>query len=237
MTSDRSRADRKPAGAADSDAPARTAAEAVPASETSRSKASRRRRVLAAVCVVLAASSVAGFSFLVGTQGPSYFSRLVWAASLDLSAPTPPDFVPQRGDSDCGPASLKMVLGHYGLNGLTLEEIESAAAIGPEGTSLLALKKIAEDQGLRSHGIRLSIANLIDVPMPAIAHVHGDHFVVLRSVDALGVVVDDPSVGRLRMSTASFGRAWGGLVLVFGPDARALVEPVRPSDKPTRVAA
>ena len=71
--------------------------------EIGRSNASKRRRVLAAVCLVLAASAVAGFFFFVEIQGPSYFDRLVWAASLDDVAPIPADFVPQRGDSDCGP--------------------------------------------------------------------------------------------------------------------------------------
>ena len=118
-------------------------------------------------------------------------------------------------------ASLKMVLGHHGLNGLSLEEIESAAALGPRGTSLLALKKIAEDQGLRTHGLRLSTEDLADLPMPAIAHVHGDHFVVLRSVDAVGVVVDDPSIGRLKMTADAFDRAWSGAVLSFALPAIA----------------
>lgn len=202
-----------------------------------RSNARKRRRVLAAICLALAASSVAGFSFFVGIKGPSHFDRLVWAAALDIAAPMPADFVPQRGDSDCGPASLKMVLGHHGLNRLTLEEIESSAVLGPRGTSLLALKQIAEDQGLQPHGLRLSIESLTDLPMPAIAHVHGDHFVVLRSVDGTGVVVDDPSIGRLRMSTAKFGRAWDGVVLVFKRDSSSFVEPVQPSDKPSHVAA
>lgn len=203
---------------------------------TGRSNVSKRRRVLAVACLALAASSVAGLSFFAGTRSPSYFDRLVWAASLDRAAPVPADFVSQRGDSDCGPASLKMVLDHHGFHAVTLEEIESAAAIGARGTSLLALKKISENQGLRSRGLKLPIGKLADLPTPAIAHVHDDHFVVLRSVDASGVVVDDPSIGRLRMSIASFGRAWDGVVLVFDPDSSAPPESVQPSNAPSRVA-
>ena len=198
---------------------------------------SRRRRVLAALCLVFAACSVAGILFVVGSRGPTYLDRLAWAASLDRSAPLPADFVSQRGDSDCGAAALKMVLAHHGFREVTLDEIEAAADVGPRGTSLLALKKIAEDQGLKSQGLRLAIEHLGDLPMPAIAHVHGDHFVVLRSVDAVRVVVDDPSLGRLRMSTAAFDRAWGGVVLAFDSDARGPVEPNQPSDDSTRVAA
>ena len=237
MTSDRLLVGRKSSGTTGFATRWRSVSTIVPVPGAGRSDAKKRRRVIAAICLALAGSSVAGLSFFVGFQGPSHFDRLVWATSLDPAAPRPADFVPQRGDSDCGPASLKMVLGHHGLNRLTLEEIESAAVVGLRGTSLLTLKQIAEDQGLQPHGLRLSIESLTDVPMPAIAHVHGDHFVVLRRVDGSGVVVDDPSIGRLRMSTAKFGRAWDGVVLVFKPASSSFVEPIQPSDKPTRVAA
>lgn len=237
MTSNRHPVDRLRAGVTGVVTPSRRTKKPVLHGETGRSSVSTRRRVLAVACLALAASSVAGLSFFVGTRGPSYFDRLVWAASLDHAAPVPADFVSQRGDSDCGPASLKMVLDHHGFHAVTLEEIESAAAIGPRGTSLLALKKISEDQGLRSRGLQLSIEKLADLPMPAIAHVHGDHFVVLRSIDASGVVVDDPSIGRLRMSSTSFGRAWGGIVLVFDPDSSGPAESAQPSARPSGAAA
>lgn len=237
MTSDRPPVDRRPAGLTGVVTRSRRSKKPVLRGGTDRSNVRKRRRVLAVACLALAASSVAGLSFFVGNRGPSYFDRLVWAASLDHAAPLPTGFVPQRGASDCGPASLKMVLDHHGFHAVTLEEIESAAAIGPRGTSLLALKNISENQGLRSRGIQLSIEKLADLPMPAIAHVHGDHFVVLRSIDSSGVVVDDPSIGRLRMSSARFSRAWDGIILVFDPDSSGPAESVQPSARPSGAAA
>lgn len=237
MTLDRPSVDRRPAGATAVANRSRTTKKPALRGESSRANVTKRRRVLTVACLVLAASSVTGFSFFVGARGPSYLDRLVWVSSLDSATPAPADFVAQQGDSDCGPASLKMILDHHGFHTVTLEEIESATAIGPQGTSLLALKKISENQGLRSRGLQLSVEKLADLPMPAIAHVHGDHFVVLRSIDASGVVVDDPSIGRLRMSSATFGRAWDGVVLVFDPDTSGPAESVQPSDKPNRVAA
>jgi ABC-type bacteriocin/lantibiotic exporter with double-glycine peptidase domain len=56
------------------------------------------------------------------------------------------------------------------------------------------------------------------MPLPAIASVNGDHFVVVRRVAADGVLeVDDPAIGRLHWPLAAFRRAWAGLVLVFDP--------------------
>lgn len=145
-------------------------------------------------------------------------NRLSWAASRDSTAPTDGVVVRQRGQSDCGAAALKMVLDHYRIGGASLEELEVATRTGPDGTSLLALKNVAEQRGLLGRGLQVDVDRLEDVSMPAIAHVHGNHFVVVRSA-AGDVIVDDPSIGRLRMSAAAFDRAWDGVVLTFfAPD-------------------
>ena len=145
--------------------------------------------------------------------GPT-MDRLAWAATLDPSAPAPGEVVRQQRRSDCGPAALKMVLDHWGIEGATLAELEIATGTGPDGTSLLALKRAAEERGVTSQGLRLPVQRLREIPLPAIAHVHGDHFVVIRSIgDEL--VIDDPSLGRLRMSSRVFARSWDGVVLSF----------------------
>ncbi len=145
--------------------------------------------------------------------GPT-MDRLAWAAALDPSAPTPDEFVRQQTRSDCGPAALKMILDHWNVEGTTLAELEVATGAGPDGTSLLALKKAAEERGVTSQGLRLPVERLPDIPLPAIAHVHGDHFVVIRSAGP-EIVIDDPSLGRLRMTSRTFERSWDGVVLAF----------------------
>ena len=145
--------------------------------------------------------------------GPA-MDRLAWAAALDPSASAPGEVVRQQRRSDCGPAALKMVLDHWGIQDVTLAELEIATGTGPDGTSLLALKRAAEERGVTSQGLRLPVHRLREIPLPAIAHVHGDHFVVIRSTgDEL--VIDDPSLGRLRMSSRIFARSWDGVVLSF----------------------
>ncbi len=182
----------------------------------SRRRGARRGPLvrLAIACSLLAAGLVA---VAVVTAAP-VLNRLSWAASLDSTAPSDGVIVRQRGESDCGAAALKMVLEHHGLGDASLEDLEAATRTGPDGASLLALKHVAEQRGLTGQGLQLDVGRLKDVPMPAIAHVHGDHFVVVRSA-AGDVIVDDPSIGRLRMSAAAFDRAWDGIVLTFAtPD-------------------
>lgn len=166
--------------------------------------------------------------------GPT-MDRLAWAAALDPSAPAPGEVVRQQRRSDCGPAALKMVLDHWGIQDATLAELEIATGTGPDGTSLLALKRAAEERGVTSQGLRLPVQRLSEIPLPAIAHVHGDHFVVIRSIgDEL--VIDDPSLGRLRMSPRVFARSWDGVVLSFtgGPHRfRGRYETRPPHQQPT----
>lgn len=169
-----------------------------------------RRRRLAAAGLLLATGLVA---VAVRAVGPT-LDRIAWAASLDPTAPGLGQVVRQQKRSDCGPAALKMVFDHHGITGTTLAELEVDTGTGPDGTSMLALKKAAEARGLAGHGLRLPVERLDDIPMPVIAHVHGDHFVVIRSAGE-ELVIDDPSLGRLRMSSRTFERSWDGVVLAF----------------------
>ena len=187
-----------------------------PAATASRKPrmATTRRQQLAAGGLLLAAGLVA---VAVRAVGPT-LDRLAWAASIDLAAQGSAEVVKQQGRSDCGPAALKMILNHHGIRGTSLPELEAATGMGPDGTSLLALKRTAAQHGLDGQGLRLPVTRLRDIPMPAIAHVHGDHFVVIRSADH-ELVIDDPSLGRLRMTSNVFERSWDGVVLAFTPSA------------------
>lgn len=144
---------------------------------------------------------------------------MAWIASLDPTIPEPADLVRQSGDTDCGPAVLMMVLDHYGLGQLTPENFETTMPVGPAGTNMLKIKQIAETYGLRGQGLRLSVERLPELRMPVVAHVFDNHFVLLRSASD-DFVVDDPSVGRLRMSPETFDRAWDGIVLTLDPIVR-----------------
>ena len=181
-----------------------------------------RRRWLAVACLLFA---IALLAVAVRAAGPA-LNRLAWAASIDPTAPAVGQIVRQQKNSDCGPAALKMVLDHHGITGATLAELELATGTGPDGTSMLALKRAAEARGLDGQGLRLPVERLDDIPLPAIAHVHGDHFVVIRSAGE-ELVVDDPSLGRLRMNARTFDRSWNGVVLTFTNSRRTISRAVR----------
>ena len=163
----------------------------------------------------------------------SVLSVVVWLVAVEVSArwsAAPParlvaaitgvealgfdGVVRQRGRSDCGAAALAMVLASFDRP-VPVELLEDELPIGPRGTSMLALRDSAARHGLEATGWRVSWAHLASVPLPAIAFVDGDHFVVVLRADASMVELADPSRGRLRLSRRAFARRWRGEILTF----------------------
>ena len=121
----------------------------------------------------------------------------------------------QTKPNACGPASLKMVLDHFGLL-VALGELEKQVVLTRRGTSMLALKEAAERRGLCAEGWRLNRQDLFRIPFPAIILIRADHFVVVDSISPQGsVYVRDPAIGRLRIPLDRVDAMWHGETLVF----------------------
>lgn len=136
----------------------------------------------------------------------------------------------QKRSNDCGPAALAMILDHFGIGG-SIDELGRLAGLGPGGTSMLGLKRAAERKGLRAEGWRLSFRDLRKAPLPAIALVRGNHFVVVTAVDSDGrVYVSDPSLGRLRFGRTRFLTRWRGETLLFRRESKDPIGKDTPPD-------
>jgi len=121
----------------------------------------------------------------------------------------------QARPNGCGPASLKMVLDHFGLS-IPLGELEEQVVPTRRGTSMLALKEAAERRGLCSGGWRLDRQDLFRIPLPAIILIRTDHFVVVDSISPLHhVYMRDPAIGRVRIRLHQLAGMWRGETLVF----------------------
>jgi ABC-type bacteriocin/lantibiotic exporter with double-glycine peptidase domain len=122
----------------------------------------------------------------------------------------------QDKQNDCGPAALKMVFDHYDIPS-TLAEIEQSVGLTAKGSSMLALKEMAELKGLRAEGWRYTLEDFLKAPKPVILFVDGDHFAVVDSVTANNdVVMRDPAIGKLKLPLKKLSRIWKGETLVFG---------------------
>lgn len=123
----------------------------------------------------------------------------------------------QSGSNDCGPASLKMILAAHGIE-CSISDLSSHLRLTREGTSMLDLRSVSVKMGLRARSWSVQPGDLNRIPLPAIAFVNRNHFVVLRRFVAPGVLeVDDPALGRIRWPAREFNRVWSGEMLIFDP--------------------
>ena len=120
---------------------------------------------------------------------------------------------------ECGVACLSMVLQAHGIPA-RLADCREQLVPGEAGVNALSLAAAARAFGL---GVKAysaqSRAAVEQVPLPAIAHWGGAHFVVLErwSRRRDSVVVVDPARGRRRVSWAAFMERFSGTVLTFAP--------------------
>ena len=120
----------------------------------------------------------------------------------------------QVDEMDCGAASLAMVCRYYG-RAVSLARIRQLVHTGLDGTSLRAICQGADELGLAARGVKASAANLEQMPLPAIVHYQGNHWVVLYDVTSQHVRISDPGVGRRRLTREAFEERWSGYAALF----------------------
>ncbi|MCM8812851.1 MAG: cysteine peptidase family C39 domain-containing protein [Candidatus Omnitrophica bacterium] len=80
-------------------------------------------------------------------------------------------------------------------------------------SSMLAIKSVAGEHGIKLEGSQMSMAQLSGQAMPAIVHLDGNHWAVVESVQGDMVSVVDNG-NAVQMSVAAFQARWDGNALV-----------------------
>jgi HlyB family type I secretion system ABC transporter len=124
----------------------------------------------------------------------------------------------QVDELDCGAACLAMVVRHFGRP-VSLAHIRRLVHTSIDGTSLAGIARGAEQMGLRVRSVKASKTRLAELPLPAICHFEGNHWVVLYRVEDRHVRLADPARGLVRMDRAEFEEKWSGYaaLLAYGP--------------------
>ena len=93
---------------------------------------------------------------------------------------------------------------------------------GVDGTSLTGIAAGAETVGLRVRSVKASKTRLDELPLPAVCHYEGNHWVVVFDTDGRRVRLADPAVGVIRMKRAEFEKKWSGYaaLLARGPASK-----------------
>ena len=141
----------------------------------------------------------------------------------------------QIDEMDCGPAALGMICRHYGRN-VSLSRIRRLCFTSTDGTSLKAICSAATELGLAARALKITTRNLPDMPLPAIVHWEGNHWLVVFDVGPKYVRVADPASGIRRIPRHEFEQKWSGYAALFdytdafaeAPESRTGVGWLRP---------
>ena len=123
-------------------------------------------------------------------------------------------FVSQIDEMDCGAASLGMICRHFGRK-VSLARIRKLCFTSTDGTSLKALCSAATELGLAARALKVTPRNLPLMPMPAIVHWEGNHWLVVYDVGPKWVRVADPAAGLRKISRDEFQKRWSGYAALF----------------------
>jgi len=124
------------------------------------------------------------------------------------------EHIQQIDEMDCGAASLGMICRHFGRK-VSLARIRQLCHTATDGTSLKALVRAATELGLAARALKVSLRNLPMMPLPAIVHWEGDHWIVLYDVDPEFVRVADPALGLRKVPRREFEAKWTGYAALF----------------------
>jgi ABC-type bacteriocin/lantibiotic exporter with double-glycine peptidase domain len=140
----------------------------------------------------------------------------------------------QHSEEDCGAACIATIAKFYGRT-LGIGRIRSAVGTGMRGTTLLGLRRGSEALGFNARPVKATeelIDNIDMVPLPAIVHWSGNHWVVLYGRKRRKFIIGDPAVGIRRVSRQELMDNWpDGVLLLLQPDELRFYE--QPEDKTT----
>ncbi|MEA9414323.1 peptidase domain-containing ABC transporter [Flavobacterium sp. PL02] len=126
-------------------------------------------------------------------------------------------FYKQLDKMDCGATCLRMVAKQYGKE-YSINKLRRICETGKQGVNMYYISNAAEQIGFNTLGVKVSIEDLKDIPLPSILHWKSSHFVVLHKITNTksspknwNFLVADPATdGLLTIEGDTFKQMWLG---------------------------
>ncbi|MDJ0897262.1 MAG: peptidase domain-containing ABC transporter [Xenococcus sp. MO_188.B8] len=127
----------------------------------------------------------------------------------------------QHSQEDCGAVCLATIAKHYGRT-FAINRIREIVGTGQRGTTLLGLRRGAETLGFNARQVKVNsqlLHKLNKVPLPAIIHWKGYHWVVLYGKKGKKYVIADPAAGIRYLTHRELTTGWNnGIMLLLMPE-------------------
>ena len=122
----------------------------------------------------------------------------------------------QMENTECGAASLSIVLQHYGRY-VPLTQLRELCGVSRDGTDAANLILAARSFGLEAKGFQKGLDALERLKPPAILFWEFNHFLVFEGFRGDSVALNDPALGPRTVSREDFDRSYTGIVLTMEP--------------------
>jgi len=124
----------------------------------------------------------------------------------------------QMEATECGAASLGMIMAYYGKH-MPLEQLRIETGVSRDGCTAKYVLRAAKKFGLDAHGYRKNLESLLskDMPIPCIIHWCFNHFVVYEGKKGDYYYINDPAVGRRKLTYEDLDECYTGVALTFTP--------------------
>ena len=124
----------------------------------------------------------------------------------------------QMEATECGAASLSMILAHYKL-WLPLEKLRQECGVNRDGSKASCVIRAARNRGCTANGYRWNADRVREVKeFPLIIHWEFNHFVVLEGIKGDTVYLNDPAMGRRTVKWDEFRTSYTGVALRVVPN-------------------
>ncbi len=123
----------------------------------------------------------------------------------------------QMEATECGAASLAMILSYYGKS-LPLEKLRIDCGVSRDGCNAKNILKGARKHNLIAKGFKKGFEALLSSKTPIIIHWNFDHFVVFEGIKNGYAYINDPAEGRRKLTIEDLDDGYTGVTLEFERD-------------------
>lgn len=116
--------------------------------------------------------------------------------------------------TECGAASLSMIFAYFGRY-MPLEQMRIETGVSRDGCNAGNIMRAAKRYGLDCHGYRKEPEALKTIALPCIIHWNFNHFVVFEGFKGKYAYINDPAIGRRKLTWQELDECFTGIVLTF----------------------
>ena len=124
----------------------------------------------------------------------------------------------QMEATECGAASLAMILAHYG-QWVSLEKLRAECGVNRDGSNASSVLRAARGRGCEAKGVQMTPAAIQNAEYPLIIHWEFNHFLVLEGIQGGVAYLNDPGIGRRTVPWEEFRTSFTGIALKIRPGA------------------